>query len=62
MLFASARPKPSLLHLCENSNNGSIEMVYQGSMKAIELKPSETQATNSYDAQAQEDQTQTVSD
>ncbi|KAF3033458.1 hypothetical protein E8E11_002000 [Didymella keratinophila] len=60
MLFAPPKPKPSLLHLREDSNNGSIEMVYQGSMKAIESESSEAQATNSNDAQMQEEQMQTV--
>ena len=62
MLFAPPKSKASLLHLREDSNNGSIEMVYQGSMKAIESEPSEAQATNDSDAQLQEEQPQTVSE
>ncbi|KAF1927349.1 uncharacterized protein M421DRAFT_6137 [Didymella exigua CBS 183.55] len=60
MLFAPPKPKPSLIHLREDSNNGSIEMVYQGSMKAVESDPSEAQATNGSDAQTQEVQAQTA--
>lgn len=65
MLFASPVPIPSLLRLREDSNNGSIEMVYQGSMRAVESEPSEAQAINSGDRQEEEKkkkQTLTVSD
>jgi hypothetical protein len=61
MLFALPKPKHSLLHLREDSTNGSIEMVYQGSMKTIESESSEAQATSSSDTHTQEEQTQTVS-
>ncbi|KZM23871.1 uncharacterized protein EKO05_0011468 [Ascochyta rabiei] len=43
MLFA--QPKPSLLQLREDSNNGSIEMVFQGSVNDIESDSSKTSAT-----------------
>ncbi|KAF2629375.1 hypothetical protein BU25DRAFT_457045 [Macroventuria anomochaeta] len=46
MLFAP--PKPNLLHLREDSNNGSIEMVYQGSMNAIESDSPKAQTTNDH--------------
>lgn len=61
MLFAPPKPKASLLHLREDSNNGSIEMVYQGSVKTIESERSESQTTNNSDVQTHEEQTQTVS-
>ncbi|KAF3033996.1 hypothetical protein E8E12_005855 [Didymella heteroderae] len=60
MLFAQSKPEHSRVHLRKDSNNGSIEMVYQGSMEAVETETSEAQATNSRDAQTQEEQTQTV--
>lgn len=62
MLFAPPKPQPSLLHLREDSNNVSIEMVYQGSMKAIESDSPEVQTTNGSDAQTQRKQAQTVND
>lgn len=61
MLFAPPKPKPSLIHLREDSNNGSIEMVYQGSMEAAESGSLEAQATNGSDAQTQEESAQPVS-
>lgn len=51
MLFAL--PKTSLLHLREDSNNGSIEMMFQGNANDIESDSRDTQTTNN-DAQAQE--------
>lgn len=61
MLFAPPKPQLSLHHLREDSNNVSIEMVYQGSMKAIESGSPEAQTTNGSDAQTQKEQAQTVS-
>jgi hypothetical protein len=45
MLFTP--PKPSLLQIREDSNNASIEMVFQGSVNDIESDSSTTQTTNS---------------
>lgn len=61
MLFAPPKLKPSFPRLREDSNNGSIEMVYQGSMKANVSESSETQTTNGSDAQTEEKQVQTAS-
>jgi hypothetical protein len=61
MLFAPPNPRHSLVHLREDSNNGSIEMVYQGSMKAVESDSPEAQTIGSDDAQAQETQAPIVS-
>lgn len=52
MLFA--QPKTSLLHMREDSNNGSIEMVYQGSVNDVESNSFKTPATND-DTQAQKE-------
>lgn len=53
MLFAP----PPLTLPNESSHNGSIEMVYQGSMQTIEPDSPETQTTNQVSAKASEDQT-----
>ncbi|KAJ4369405.1 hypothetical protein N0V86_009237 [Didymella sp. IMI 355093] len=50
----------ALVHLREDSNNGSIEMVYQGSMKAVESDSPEVQTVGNDDAQAQETQASIV--
>ncbi|KAF9691498.1 hypothetical protein EKO04_010276 [Ascochyta lentis] len=53
MLFA--QPKPNLLHLRDDSNNGSIEMVFQGSMNDIESDSSKTSTTKT-DARTEDKQ------
>ncbi|KAJ4335881.1 hypothetical protein N0V95_008775 [Ascochyta clinopodiicola] len=53
MLFA--QPKASLLHLREDSNNGSIEMVFQGSVNDIESN-SANASTTKVDPLAEDEQ------